>query len=58
MFAIRNEKSKQLSTDAGGIMRLGDMSRGEVEQRLDVKEHGEETTRSGFAKRQRHVAMM
>jgi hypothetical protein len=39
-------------------MRLGDMSWGEVEQRLDVKEHGEETTRSGFAKRQRHVAMM
>jgi hypothetical protein len=39
-------------------MRLGDLSRGEVEQRLDVKEYGEEATRSGFAKRQRHVAMM
>ena len=33
------------------------MSRGGVEQRLDVKEHGEETTRSGFAKRNRHEAM-
>jgi hypothetical protein len=39
-------------------MRLGDMSLGEVEQRLDVKEHGEEAIRSGFAKWQRHVAMM
>ena len=33
------------------------MSRGGVEQRIDVKEHGEEATRSGFAKRKRHVVM-
>jgi hypothetical protein len=38
-------------------MRLGDMSRGGVEQRLDVKKHGEETTRSGFAKWKRQIVM-
>jgi hypothetical protein len=38
-------------------MGLGDMSRCGVEQRLDVKDHGEGTTRSGFAKRKCHVAV-
>jgi hypothetical protein len=36
---------------------LGDKSWGAVEQRLDVKEHGDETTRSRFAKRKRHATM-
>jgi hypothetical protein len=33
------------------------MSWGGVEQRIDIKEHREETTHSGFANWKRHVAM-
>jgi orotate phosphoribosyltransferase len=38
-------------------MRLGAMSRSGVEQRLDVKEHGEKTARSGFVNQNRRVAV-
>jgi hypothetical protein len=38
-------------------MGPGDKSRGAVEQRLDVNEHGEETTRSGAVKRKRRVSI-
>jgi hypothetical protein len=38
-------------------MWLGEKSWGAVEQQIDVKEHGEETTRSGFANRKRRVAL-